>query len=465
MAAKKAQATADTKKRSKTAAKTARKSASKPAAKPPSLLPRDVERTVLDNGVRVITERVEGASGAAVSVWVNAGSRYEELAESGMSYLIQQMALHGTENLSAAEIARAIQAIGGAVETETGRDYAVYRAEVGPDGLEAAFDLLAELSLRPKLSGGALSEESKKVLEELREAERDADFVLDRRCYRSFWKGHGLCRPPKGRLLTSKGQTKLESFKPKSVQRYHQRSHHPKAIAIVVVGDLRHEEALKLAEQRFGSLEEPKKRVSTTTPANFKFMALRNRPQFEELRFRVGVPACQASDADRHAAGLLCAILGAPDASRLSDLVRQEALPVLEAGSELAMFADAGCLSVQARATRQTAQESVERVVSELRRLTVEAVPDDELDRAKARRKADLLMALESLRSRSEDLARTERYFGKLVRLEDEIQSMEAVKAAQLRALAANWIAPHYLSLGLLGNLKGVHINPNLLQW
>ncbi len=428
-------------------------------------LRRDVEREVLDNGIRVITESVDGSPGVALSVWVNAGSRYEELAESGMTYLIQQMAFHGTENHTAAEIAKTIDRIGGKVETETGRDYAAYFAQVDTDHVEQALDLMAELTLRPKLPSTALSAESKKVLEELRASEKDADFVLDRMFYRSFWKGHGLCRPPKGRLLTSKGQTKLENFKPKSIQRYHQRSHHPLAITIVAAGDLKHDKMRELIAKRYGELEEPKKRVSTTTPANFKFLALRNRPQFSQIRFRVGVPACSADDSDRHAAGLLNAILGGDAGSRLANLVREESLPVAEAKSELVMHSDAGCFSVHVRTSRKNAQESVEKIVQELRQLVIKDVPDEELERAKATRKADMVSVVDSLRSRVEDLARTERYFGKLVRLEDELAALEAVKASHLRTLAANWIAPHYLSLGLLGNLKGVNIKPNLLQW
>lgn len=443
----------------------AAKAKKKARSKASKALQRDVEREVLENGIRVITERVEGAAGVALSVWVNAGSRYEELAESGMTYLIQQMAMHGTANHSAADIAKTIDSLGGKVEVETGRDYAAYFAQVDTDHVEPALDLLAELTLRPKLPSTALSVESKKVLEELREAEKDAGFVLDRMFYRSFWKGHGLCRPPKGRLLTSKGQTKLENFKPKSIQRYHQRSHHPLAITVIAAGALDHEEMVEAIAKRYAELEEPKKRVSTTTPANFKFLALRNRPQFSQIRFRLGVPACSASDPDRHAAALLNAVLGGDAGSRLANMVREEELPVAEAQSELVMHADAGCFSINVRTSRKNAQESVEKIVQQLRQLVIQDIPDDELDRAKATCKADMISVVDSLRTRLEDLARTERYFGKIAPLEDEIAALEAVTPSQLRTLAANWIAPHYLSLGLLGNLKGVTIKPNLLQW
>src|SRR5690606_32634850 len=140
-------------------------------------------------------------------------------------------------------------------------------------------------------------------------------------------------------------------------------------------------------------------------------------------------------------------------------------LPVDEAASDLAMFGDAGCFSVFARASRKNAQTAVEKIVQQLLELTMRDVPEDELERAKATRKADLVATVDSLESRVEDLARAERYFGRLVPLADELTALEAVKAPQIRALAANWFAPHYLSLALLGNLKGVNIRPNVLQW
>ncbi len=450
----------------------------KPARKPPkkivaSLKPpkrasipsRDVRTTHLENDLLVISERVPNAKYVGLGVYVKAGSRFEELNESGVTYLLQNIAFHGTKHKTAKTIEKNIEKLGGEVRTISERDYCAYTARVGGSDLEKGLDLLTELSLHPQITKTGFATETKRALEELREDEEAPDFMLDRMFFRSFWKGHGLCRPPKGRLLHSKGQTKLENFKPKTIERYHTRSHHPKGMMVLASGALDHDKFLKLVDKRFGALEEPKKKVSSPSPTAFRFLALRNRPQFEDIRFRLGVPACNASEPERHAARLLNAILGGGPGSRLTHRMADGSLSVIEAFSELVMFADAGCLSVRVHSEREQAVRALETVVAEIRKLAFGEISDKELDWAKAYCRAQLLQEISSLGARVESLARQQRYFQREVSIEDEIQALESVKAERVRMLAAAWIAPHHLSLAVLGNLRGVNIRPSLLSW
>ena len=155
---------------------------------------RDVERSVLDNGVRVVTEQAPGAAKAVIGLWVDAGSRFEEPNESGSTNLIQRLALQSKD-------VESVNGWASDVRLETGRDYASYSAEVESGAAEAALELLTNLALRPSLETADMAPECEKVLGELRAAEHDPDFVLERMFLRSLWKGHGLCRPPRGRLL------------------------------------------------------------------------------------------------------------------------------------------------------------------------------------------------------------------------------------------------------------------------
>jgi predicted Zn-dependent peptidase len=358
-----------------------------------------------------------------------------------------------------------VEALGGNVQTLAERDYCCYAARCPGADVEKALDLLTELSLYPQITKTGFAAETKKALEDLREDEDAPDFMLDRMFFRSFWKGHGLCRPPKGRLLHSKGQTKLENFKPKTIERYHTRSHHPKGLTVIAAGAIDHEKLVKMIDKRFGGLEEPKKKVSSPSPTAFRFLALRNRPQFEDIRFRLGVPACNASEPDRHPARLLNAILGGGPGSRLARKVAEGVLPAIEAFSELDMFADAGCLSVRARTERESAVQSLEIIVAEMRKLAFGEIGEAELDWAKAYCRTQLLEGVGSLETRVDDLARQERYFHHPGSLEEEIGLLENVKAERVRMLSAAWIAPHHLSLAVLGNLKGVNVRPSLLSW
>lgn len=426
---------------------------------------RDIERSELANGVRVWSERVPRASLCAVGVWIDAGSRYEELKESGATYLLQRLAMRGTRNRSAEQIADAIDALGGKVDYETERDYACWRALVDGPECEAALDLLADLALHPQIVSGSKSAEQAALLEDLRSAEKEADLNLDRMFLRSLWKGHGLCRPPKGRLLTVKGKTRLEDFKPKALSRFHDRTHYPQALTVTAAGAVNHAQFRDVAERLFGSLKEPKKTASTRPPTPYRFFALRSRPQFSGVRMQLGFPACEASDRQRHAASLLNALIAGGAGSRLTRLVRNKTLPASDVASTLLQFADAGVLSVRLRAAAKEAAEALEIVVGELRRLTTEAVEEAELRRAKSTTKADLLARVETPLARIADLAAQERYFGGVLDWPGEFAALMAVTSNDVRRLASEWIGPHNLSLAVLGNLKGVMIRPKVLEW
>jgi len=426
---------------------------------------RDVARTVLENGVRVWSERLPQASSAAVGVWVDAGSRYEELKENGATHLLQRIALNGTENRSADDIAKAIDLLGGDVQFTTSRDAAAWTARTANAGLADALTLLADLALRPKITQAALSAEQKVLLEQLRADERDADFNLDHMFLRSFWKGHGLCRPPHGRLLTVNGKVRLEDFKLKSLIRFHRETHHPRAITVAAAGDVTHARVANLAAELFGGLGEPKRTASSPSPKAYRFLALRNRPQFPGVRMEVGVPACGANDERRHAAMLLDAVVGRGAGSRLARMVRGKTLPAVEVTSSLLLFADTGVLSVRLRAVPKHAAEALEGVVAVLRELALVPVDEEELNRAKATCKTAIVARLDSPKTRIEDLARQERYFGGPVDMQDDLAELDRVTPSGLRLLAAEWIAPHYLSLAALGNLNGVTIRPKTLRW
>jgi predicted Zn-dependent peptidase len=426
---------------------------------------RDVARTVLDNGVRVWSERVPQAPSAAVGVWIDAGSRYEELKENGATHLVQRIALAGTEKRSADDIAKAIDSLGGDVKFTTSRDAAAWIARTANAGVADAMALLAELALRPKITQAALSAEQKALIEELRADEKDADFNLDHMFLRSFWKGHGLCRPPHGRLLTVNGKVRLEDFKLKSLVRFHRETHHPRAMTVVAAGDVSHARVADLAAELFGGLEEPKKTASSPGPKAYRFLALRNRPQFPGVRMQVGVPACGANDERRHAAMLLNAVIGGGAGSRLARMVRAKTLSATDVSSSLLLFADTGVLSVRFRAVPKHAAEALDTIVGVLRQLALAPVDEEELKRAKATCKTAILARLDSPKTRIEDLAEQERYFGGPVDLQQELAEIDRVTPAGLRLLAAEWVAPHYLSLAALGNLNGVTIRPKTLRW
>jgi predicted Zn-dependent peptidase len=162
---------------------------------------------------------------------------------------------------------------------------------------------------------------------------------------------------------------------------------------------------------------------------------------------------------------LLNAVIGGGAGSRLARMVRAKTLSATDVSSSLLLFADTGVLSVRFRAVPKHAAEALDTIVGVLRQLALAPVDEEELKRAKATCKTAILARLDSPKTRIEDLAEQERYFGGPVDLQQELAEIDRVTPAGLRLLAAEWVAPHYLSLAALGNLNGVTIRPKTLRW
>src|SRR3989442_10247746 len=111
-----------------------------------------VQRTVLDNGLRLLSEEVPGMPSVTVGIWVENGSRDEESQENGVSHFLEHLFFKGTERRSAADIAEEIDAIGGTLDPFTGKEYTCYYATELAEHLPLALDLLTYIFLYSRLA-------------------------------------------------------------------------------------------------------------------------------------------------------------------------------------------------------------------------------------------------------------------------------------------------------------------------
>jgi predicted Zn-dependent peptidase len=97
-----------------------------------------MRKTVLPNGVRVLTEAMPAMVSATIGIWVENGSRYEHAAQSGVSHFIEHLLFKGTRKRTAAQIAEAFDAVGGVLNAFTGKEYTCYYAKVLGEDLKMA---------------------------------------------------------------------------------------------------------------------------------------------------------------------------------------------------------------------------------------------------------------------------------------------------------------------------------------
>ena len=154
-----------------------------------------IRKSVLSNGVRVLTEDMPSMVSSTIGIWVENGSRYETPAENGLSHFIEHLLFKGTKKRTAAQIAEEIDAVGGVLNAFTGKEYTCYYAKVLGDDLKMATELLADIFLESVFDTDEIVRERQVVIQEISQAEDTPDDFIHDLFSLDFWKGHPLALP------------------------------------------------------------------------------------------------------------------------------------------------------------------------------------------------------------------------------------------------------------------------------
>src|ERR1700737_3065829 len=156
---------------------------------------RDIQKHVLPNGLVVITETMPHVRSVSVGVWVRNGSRREVPEENGLAHFMEHMVFKGTERRSAESIAREMDSIGGMLDAFTSKEQICFSAKVLDEHLPIAFDIIADLVLRPKFDSEDIRKERQVVLEAIKMDQDNPEYLLHELFTSGFWPDHALGRP------------------------------------------------------------------------------------------------------------------------------------------------------------------------------------------------------------------------------------------------------------------------------
>jgi len=152
-------------------------------------------KSVLNNGLRVVTEELPAFRSAAVGLWLTVGSRDETAAEGGLTHFLEHMAFKGTGRRNTYEIAREIDQLGGLGNAFTTKEHTCYHARVLAEHLPRAVDLLADLVLHPLYLEEEMERERQVILEEIAAQDDTPEDLVQVLFARDFWQGQPLGRP------------------------------------------------------------------------------------------------------------------------------------------------------------------------------------------------------------------------------------------------------------------------------
>jgi predicted Zn-dependent peptidase len=413
---------------------------------------RNIRRTVLPNGLIVLTERMEHMCSVAMGVWLKSGSRCEPAESNGISHFVEHMLFKGTRSRSAQRIAREMDSIGGNLDAFTGKETICFNVKSLAEHVPIALDILTDMVLNPIFAETDIERERGVILEEIKIDEDNPDVLVHELFTQSFWKEHPLGKPILGTTKT------VARVNQQSLFAYHDDCFHGGNMIFSAAGNLEHDRFVEEVATKFSTLAGGATLHELPAPQASARIVLRNKKSLEQVQICLGVPAPSITDDNRYVTLILNTVLGGGMSSRLFQTIREERGLAYSIYSDVNPYRDTGALCVFAGTSAGSALKVVDLILDAFRKLKQEPLGREELTRAKDQVKGNILLGLESSNSRMGNLANQEMYFHEFASVDEIIARIGAVDAEQVQAMAQHLFVPERIAVTLLGRLDGIKL-------
>ena len=415
-------------------------------------------KTVLENGLRVITEAWPHTEAASVGIWVRTGSRDERPEENGLSHFIEHLVFKGTRRRSALDIVREIESVGGTINAFTAKEYTCFHAKVLGKDLPLALDVLCDLLTEPLFDPVELEKERMVILQEIKMADDVPDDHIYDLFHRSFWGDHPLGLPIIGTKET------VSSFSREQIEGFFRRRYTPERMIVAAAGQIEHEEVVKEVEKRLGSIPPSDDHRPEPRAEGGKGGVGVEYRELEQVHLCLGVRGIPYAHPNRFAGYVLHTILGGNMSSRLFQEIREKRGLTYSVYSFMNSYRDSGVLGVYAGTTKEELDEVIDLILRELRRMKAGEIEEREVQVAKEYLKGNMALALESSDGRMSRLAKNEIYFGRHIPLEEALRELDRVDVERVLEATREFFNASF-NLVLLGSLKEeeVHLSETSL--
>jgi predicted Zn-dependent peptidase len=394
-----------------------------------------VRKTVLDNGIRVVTEPVAGVRSIALGVLVDAGPADEAPHEVGLAHLSEHLLFQGTTSRSALAIARLLDGAGGQLEAFVGRDYTCFTASVLDDYRYYALDLLGDVLLNSTFPAEAVNRQKEAIASEIERC-RDLPEDLSQSLVKELaWAGHPLGHPVTGSLAS------LRRLGREGVIYFIHRHYTPERVVVAAAGSVEHDDLAAQVRDAFWRLlgSGPPR---PARPAPFHTGVVMEDAPVAQAYFALGLPAPAYADAERYGVHVLARLLGGGLSSRLFRRVREERGLAYHIGTDYQAYRDGGMLLVAGSTAPENFVALLRATLFELWQLATGEAPADceEVGRAVTQLTNLHLLAGESTATRMSRLATQELYFARHLPDSEVLGALAAVDEARLAKVAAGWL-------------------------
>lgn len=358
------------------------------------------EKTVLENGITVVTEHMDGVRSAALGFWMHVGNRDEEPSTYGMSHFMEHMLFKGTPTRSASDISMAFDALGADLNAFTSREYTCFYARMIDEHLNDGFEILADMLVNASFSQDTIEPEREVVLEEIARSEDQPDDMIYDVLAKAMLPDHPLGNPVLGNKET------VSSFATSDMLAYHEQHYVTGNLIVVACGSVDHAQVVRMTQEHLGQMRKGQRSVRNTSQPQGRALRALVHKETEQAHILVGVPSIRMTDPRRRVVSLLDMALGGGMSSRLFQEIREKRGLVYSVYGNTQMHEETGVFSVYAGTRPENVKTVVDLITEEFARIAEKGVTQEELDRVRELMCGHFVLSMESTRTHMTRLGR-----------------------------------------------------------
>ena len=404
-------------------------------------------KTVLENGLRVVTYNLENTKSVTVLILVGAGSRYEIASINGISHFLEHMFFKGAKKYkNTKEVSEAIDSVGGDFNAFTGKEYAGYYIKVADKQVNLALDVLSDMLLCSKFDPEEINRERGVIMEEL-------NMYQDTPMHQIGWDFEKLIygNQPMGWDQVGTKEV-IMSLQQADFVDYKNKLYTADNTVIAIAGHVDHAEIVKTITQLFTFNQD--KKAFNFSPlqenSDTKRLCLRNK-KTEQAHVMLGFPAYPEEHKDHYAAKVLSILLGGNMSSRMFLSVRERQGLAYYITTSTDDYTDSGTFSTNAGVSLDGIDIAITAIIGEYKKVLDEPIPENELKKSKEFIKGKLVLRLEDSEEYAHLLGKYELLYGKTKSTEELMEEIDKLTIKDLSRVAQDLFKQDKMYLTVIG--------------
>ncbi|EJE7235835.1 insulinase family protein [Clostridium sporogenes] len=349
----------------------------------------------LDNGLRVVLENIDYVKSVSVGLWIENGSRNEDLKNNGISHFIEHMMFKGTENRTALQIAECIEDVGGQINAFTGKEATCYYIKILNSHMELALEVLSDMLFNSKFKEEDIEKEKGVVIEEISMTEDSPEDVLSDLHCKAIWGDDSISYPILGTLET------VKSFKRSDIVDYINKYYIPENSVISICGNFDINKLEKLINKYFGNWSSGEnKNITCYSKPKIENNHLFKNKNIEQLHISLGFEGLELGNDDMYPLVLLSNVLGGGASSVLFQKIREEKGLCYSIYSYMSSFNKTGSVSIYTGLNPTYTEDTISLIKQVVNDFSKKGINKEKLIKSKEQLKGSYILGLESTSTR-----------------------------------------------------------------